>query len=111
MAALLGTFEQIVLIAVKTLDDQAYGRAILRGVQLSLERTRTVTAGSVYATLDRLEAEGLLNSRLEKGAEKRKGRARRYYQLTPHGVTALSDARRTLERAWRAIDWPAGVQG
>src|SRR5579863_9380536 len=33
MAALLGTFEQIVLLAVMTAGEEAYGRAVLRAVQ------------------------------------------------------------------------------
>ena len=109
MAALLGTFEQIVMLAVLALDDQAYGRAILRGVQLNLEESRAVSAGSVYATLDRLEDEGLLASRLEKGTAARKGRARRFYRVTPRGVARLSEARTTLQRMWRGVRLPAEV--
>ena len=62
MADLLGTFEQMVLLSVVGLDDEAYGRSVLRDVQSAIEG-RAITAGALYATLDRLENEGLLLSR------------------------------------------------
>jgi PadR family transcriptional regulator len=109
MAALLGTFEQIVLLGVLAMGEEAYGRAVLRTVQASLEEERSVSAGAVYATLDRLEAEGLVSSRLEKGTSARGGRARRFYRLTKPGTLALTEARTTLERIWRGVHWPVEV--
>jgi PadR family transcriptional regulator, regulatory protein PadR len=111
MAALLGTFEQIVLLAVLTAGEDAYGRAVLRKVQESLGVNRSVSAGAVYATLDRLEAEGLLVSRLEEGTPARGGRARRFYRLTATGAGALSAARTVLEGMWRGVTWPVEVMG
>jgi PadR family transcriptional regulator, regulatory protein PadR len=104
MAELLGAFEQAMLLTVWKLADEAYGRAILRGAQGSLKRV--VAAGAVYATLDRLEQKGLISSRLEKGTPVRSGRARRYYQLTAKGVTALNESKAALEQMWRAAKWP-----
>jgi PadR family transcriptional regulator, regulatory protein PadR len=56
MADLLGTFEQSVLLSILNLGEGAYGRAILNGVQESLQRR--ISAGAVYSTLERLEASG-----------------------------------------------------
>jgi DNA-binding PadR family transcriptional regulator len=109
MAALLGTFEQIVLLAVVATGEEAYGRAVLRAVQASLEEVRSVSAGAVYATLDRLEAEGLVSSRLERGTPARGGRARRFYFLTTPGASALTEARTTLEKMWHGVHWPVEV--
>jgi PadR family transcriptional regulator PadR len=109
MASLLGTFEQIVLLAVLAAGEDAYGRAVLRAVQTSLETERSVSAGAVYATLDRLEAEGLVSSRLEEGTPARGGRVRRFYRLTASGASALTEARATLERMWRGVQWPVEV--
>lgn len=111
MAALLGTFEQMVLLAVMAAGEEAYGRAVLRTVQASLGAQRTVSAGAVYATLDRLEAEGLVTSRLEEGTPARGGRVRRFYRLTTPGAHALSEARKVLERMWRGVTWPAEAMG
>jgi PadR family transcriptional regulator, regulatory protein PadR len=104
MAELLGTFELAVLLTVFNLADDAYGRGILRGVQVSLDRD--VAAGAIYATLDRLEQKGLINSRLDEGTPVRGGRARRYYWLTAAGVNALNESKAALEQMWRGTKWP-----
>jgi DNA-binding PadR family transcriptional regulator len=109
MAELLGTFEQIVLLAVLGLDRDAYGRAVLRAVQSATDVDRSISAGAVYATLDRLETKGLLCSRIEEGTPARGGRARRFYRLTPSGSSALSQARSALERMWSGKRWPPEV--
>jgi PadR family transcriptional regulator PadR len=104
MADLLGAFEQAVLLAVWNLAGEAYGRAILRGTQIALDRQ--AAAGAVYATLDRLEQKGLLTSRVASGTPVRSGRARRYYRLTAAGVRALNDSKAALEQLWRGAKWP-----
>jgi len=104
MSELLGAFEQAVLLAVWKLAGDAYGRGILRGVQSGLDRE--VTAGAVYATLDRLEQKNLITSRLEEGTPVRGGRVRRYYRVTGSGVKALNDSKAALEQMWRAAKWP-----
>ena len=109
MAELLGTFEQIILLAVLGLGEEAYGRAVLRSVQVALQDERSISAGAVYATLDRVEAKGLLSSRVEEGTPARGGRARRFYRLTEAGASALTDARRTLEKMWHGKSWPLEV--
>lgn len=108
MSELLGIFEQIVLLAVLDLDEGAYGRAVLREVQLASQQ-RSVSAGAVYATLDRLESKGLLSSRLEEGTPERAGRARRFYRLTADGASALTHVRATLQRLWQGKQWPLEV--
>lgn len=109
MAELLGTFEQIVLLSVLGLDGEAYGRAVLRAVQSASGDDRSISAGAVYATLDRVEAKGLLSSRIEEGTPARGGRVRRFYRLTPTGASALSEARKALERMWHGKPWPLEV--
>ncbi len=105
MADLLGTFEQSVLLSIVGLGEDAYGRAILNGVQESLKRT--VSAGAVYSTLERLEASGLVRSRLAAGTAIRGGRARRYYTVAAAGRRALSETRRALTAIWENAKLPA----
>ena len=89
----LGEFEQLVLLAVLRLDDDAYGLAVRREL---LERAdRDAAIGAVYATLQRLEDKGYVSSALREGSEQRGGRARRCFRVTAAG-------RRALERAARA---------
>ena len=82
----------------------AYGRAILKDVQDHL--LRPVAPGAVHATLTRLEARGLIASRLGTGTPDRGGRARRFYRLLPKGLHSLNDARAAVNYLWQGIKWP-----
>ena len=104
MADTLGTFEQAVLLAILRLEDEAYGRAVLKEVQQRLERD--IAAGAVHATLERLEGKGLVASHLGSGTPIRGGRARRFYILQPKGVRALNEARAAVEGLWEGLRWP-----
>ena len=104
MAEVLGTFEQAVLLAIVRLGEEAYGRAILNEAEKRLGRE--VAAGAVQATLERLENKGLVRSQLGPGTPIRAGRPRRFYRVQPGGVTALNDARKTVEHLWRGLRWP-----
>jgi PadR family transcriptional regulator, regulatory protein PadR len=109
MAEVLGMFEQTVLLALlrptTTLGREAYGRAILKEVQARLQRQ--VSAGAVYATLERLEAKELVSSRLGPGTAIRGGRPRRYYTIETPGVRALNEARTIAKRIWVGVRLPA----
>jgi PadR family transcriptional regulator, regulatory protein PadR len=108
MAELLGTFEQAVLLAILRLGDEAYGRAILHQLQETL--ARTLSAGAIYTTLDRLEQRGLVGSRLADGTSVRGGRARRYYTVAAEGRRALADTQQALTKMWSGIKLPALVK-
>ena len=100
----IGQFEQAVLVALIRLGKDAYGRAILNEVQTRLDRD--VSAGAVYATLERLEAKALVSSTLAPGTAIRGGRARRYFAPTGAGVRALNNAKSATDRMWRGLVWP-----
>jgi PadR family transcriptional regulator PadR len=86
----LGDFEQLVLMGVLRLDDEAYGAAIRREIH---ERSgRDVSINAVYTTLDRLEGKGLLRSWVGEPTAERGGRRRKFYELRPPGVAALRQA-------------------
>ena len=104
MADVIGHFEQAVLVALLRLGPDAYGRAILVEVQQRLERE--VSAGAVYATLERLEAKSFATSRLAPGTAIRGGRARRYFVATAAGLRAVNDARSASDSLWRGLVWP-----
>jgi DNA-binding PadR family transcriptional regulator len=107
MTEVIGPFEQAVLLALIRLGKDAYGRAILNEIQERLNRD--VSAGAVYATLERLESKGLASSRLAPGTAIRGGRARRYFAPTGAGVQALNDAKAATDRLWKGISWPPRV--
>ena len=108
MADVIGHFEQAVLVALVRLGGDAYGRAILVEVQQRLERE--VSAGAVYATLERLEAKSFASSRLAPGTAIRGGRARRYFIPTAAGLRALNDAKSASDSLWRGLAWPLKVR-
>jgi DNA-binding PadR family transcriptional regulator len=102
----LGQFEQIVLTAILTLKDNAYGVTIHAKVE-DLSRPKRVALGAVYATLDRLEDKGLIASWLSDPTPERGGRSKRHYRLEKSGERALHEsvlaAKRicdVVENAW-----------
>jgi PadR family transcriptional regulator, regulatory protein PadR len=99
----LGEFEQIVLLAVLRLGwDAAYAVSIADEIQRCTGRS--VSRGSIYITLDRLESKGYLKSRLADPTPERGGRAKRYYALRPRAVEALRECRRQLIALWRGLE-------
>jgi DNA-binding PadR family transcriptional regulator len=91
-----GEFELLVLLAILRLDDEAYGVTVREEVER--ETSRTLTLGTVYKTLGRLEAKGYLDTRVGPPTPERGGRRKKLYSLTPLGREAarrsLSDLRR-----------------
>jgi len=98
----LGEFEHVVLLAVLRLGDEAYAVPILDEIERCTGRS--ISRGSVYITLDRLETKGYLRSRLADPTPERGGRAKRYYALRPRAIAALRDSRRALVALWRGLD-------
>ena len=103
-----GEFEELVLLAIHGLGDQAYGVSVQQ--LLERETTRDVSLGAVYAALDRLEKKGLLRSEVVPGTPVRGGRSRRALSLTPQGVRTLAALRRVRERLY-GIDRVKPVRG
>ncbi len=98
----LGELEQIVLLAVLRLGDEAYAVPILE--QIDEQTGRKIARGALYTALDRLEAKGCLRSRLGDPLPERGGRARRYFTVTPAAVRALKQARLGLMRLWNGLE-------
>jgi len=100
--AVLGQFEQLILTAVLTLEEDAYGITIHRKVG-ELSSHRSVTLGAVYVTLDRLEDKGLVSSWLSDPTPERGGRSKRFYRLESPGEAALRDSMLAVQRLWDAL--------
>lgn len=98
----LGELEEMVLLAVLRLKGEAYGASILR--ELDEEAGRDVPRGSVYVTLDRLDAKGLVVSREGEPTPGRGGRARRMFSVTEAGVEALRRTHAVRERLRDGLD-------
>ena len=98
----LGEFEQLVLLAVLRLADEAYAVTIRRAIEEAA--ARSVSRGALYTTLERLEGKGLLSSRMGEPTADRGGRARRYHKVTAAGVRALRAAHEAVSRLSAGID-------
>lgn len=96
----IGEFEELVMLAIRGLGEDAYGVAI-RG-RLDRETSRDVSIGAVYAALDRLESKGLVASEMTPGAAVRGGRSRRAFVLTREGDRRLRALQQVRDRLWRA---------
>jgi PadR family transcriptional regulator PadR len=97
----MGEFEQLVLLALLQMNNDAYGMEIRERIE---GRTgRNVSYGAVYTTLDRLEAKGFVAHRLGEVTPERGGRARKYFQVLPAGREALRAAQRVLSAMWEGV--------
>jgi PadR family transcriptional regulator PadR len=92
----LGEFEQLVLIALIRLGDEAYGMAVRR--ELETRAGRDVSIGAVYATLDRLAAKGLVKSKYGEATEERGGRAKKCFTITGAGARALERSQQAFRQ-------------
>ena len=90
----LGDFEQLVLLGVMRLGEDAYGAAIRQ--EIHARSGRDVSINAVYTTLDRLEGKGFLRSWAGEPTPQRGGRRRKFYAPTVSGVTALKQAYRAF---------------
>jgi len=100
--AYLGEFEQLVLLAIMRLGDDAY--AVPIRAELARRAHRTVARGALYTALERLETKGLLRSRMSDPLPERGGRSRRYFQVTAPGLAAVRDARAALLGLWQGLE-------
>jgi PadR family transcriptional regulator len=96
----IGEFEELVLLAVHGLGEEAYSVPVQE--LLERETTRSVSLGAVYAALTRLEEKGLLRSVVVAGEAVRGGRSRRAFALTPTGTRTLNALRQVRDRLYRA---------
>jgi PadR family transcriptional regulator PadR len=88
--AALGDFEQLVLLGVLRLNEDAYGANIRQ--EIHARSGRDVSINAVYTTLERLEGKGLLKSWVGEPTAQRGGRRRKFYALLPAGTAALQQA-------------------
>ena len=98
----LGELEQMVLLAILQLDDQAFGTNVMEELEQRVERK--VSRGALYVTLDRLEEKGMLSSRLGEPTPRRGGRPKRFLTVSPTGVAALRKSRSAWMRLWDGLD-------
>lgn len=92
----LGEFEHIVLLAVLRVGDGAHS-AMIRG-EIETVTGRSPAIGAVHATLERLERKSFVSSWLGQPTAERGGKAKRHFKVEADGISALKEARSTLDK-------------
>ena len=104
----LGEFEQLALLAVLQLGNEAYGGSVLEVLEERAAREASVSA--VYITLTRLEEKGLVESWMGDPTEERGGKAKRFFRVTAEGVDVLQHSRSQLLRMWEGLEGLLGAE-
>ena len=101
-----GEFEQMVLLAILQLGEEAFALSVIH--ELDRRARRPVSRGALYKTLERLEEKGLLDWEVEEATPGRGGHPRRLFRVTSSGVATLKVSRDALLRLWEGLE---GVLG
>lgn len=98
MKAYLGEFEELVLLTIAVLGDDAYGVSIQKNIE---ERSnRSISIGALHSTITRLEEKGLLRSWVGGATKERGGRSKRYYEITQAGKKAVAETKSLRDELW-----------
>lgn len=97
----LGEFEELVMLAIAALQEEAYGLGIKK--ELEEQTNRSVAISAVHTACNRLEIKGLLTADFGDKSETRGGKRKKIYTVSLKGQQALNDARQLRERLWLRI--------
>lgn len=97
----LGEFEEIVLLTVAILHEDAYGVSIKEDIEQRLNRKVSVSA--LQTALRRMEKKDYLKSELGEATAIRGGKRKRYFKVTKTGKAALDYAKETRMKLWSAV--------
>lgn len=86
----LGEFQELVLLAILSLEEEAYGVSIQ--FKIKEVANRDITRGALHSALSRLEEKGFLTSSFGEATNERGGRRKRLYTVTASGENALKEA-------------------
>ncbi len=96
----LGEFQELVLLAIIILEDEAYGISIQE--ELEQRTGRKVSRGALHTALTRLSDKGYIRSHYGGATAERGGRRKRFYQLTSTGQATLNEAQELRDQFWQA---------
>ncbi|OEK06475.1 PadR family transcriptional regulator [Roseivirga misakiensis] len=97
----LGEFEEIVLLTIGVLQDDAYGVAIK--LEIEARTSRTPSIGALHSALSRLEDKGFIASKEGGATQARGGRRKRFYTITAAGKSTLVKANRLRNELFNLI--------
>ncbi len=97
----LGELEELIMLTVALLYDEAYGIAIQRTIKEKCNRS--ISISTVHAVLYRLDEKGYVTSRYDGATPARGGRRKHLFRVTTAGQKVLSQARDMRNELWDAI--------
>ncbi len=97
----LGELQQLLMLALVRLGDDAYGARIRR--ELTTVAGRRLSISAIYVTLVRMEEQGLVASR-DGETPATGGRPRRCFKATKAGLRALKATRDAAEKMWSGVE-------
>ncbi|MCE7994528.1 MAG: PadR family transcriptional regulator [Roseivirga sp.] len=97
----LGEFQEIILLTILVLDDDAYGVTIKREINQRVKRS--ISRGALHTALTRLEEKGFITSEQAEGSPERGGRPKRYYTVSNRGIEAIQEAKALRDQLWSQI--------
>ncbi|MEY4930958.1 MAG: hypothetical protein RI909_1682 [Bacteroidota bacterium] len=98
MKTYLGEFEELVLLTIATLGNEAYGVSIQQDIENRCNRS--ISIGALHSTITRLEEKGFLKSWLGGATAERGGRSKRYYEITQAGKKAVTESKSIRDELW-----------
>jgi len=99
MKGYIGEFEELVLLTVASLGEQAYGVSIKDDIEKRSDRT--ISIGALHSTITRLEEKKYLKSWLGEPTQERGGRRKRFFELTQQGKAALHHVKDLRDELWK----------
>jgi len=96
----LGEFEEVVLLAVAVLKEEAYGVSIKNEIQNRLKRS--VSVGALQSALRRMEKKGFIKSFFGEATPQRGGKRKRFFEITIYGKKALARTMDARLHFWKA---------
>ena len=100
MKGYLGEFEELVLLTIATLGNDAYGVAIKDEIQK--RANRSISIGALHSTISRLEDKGYLKSHVGGATAERGGRKKRFFELTADAKEGLAAMKELRDSLWTA---------
>jgi DNA-binding PadR family transcriptional regulator len=97
----LGELEQLVLVAILRLGDEAYGVPIVE--EIEARTGRKVKRSAVYVALTRMEKRGLVSSRMGDPTPERGGKAKRYFRVEPEAIDKIKASKEALVSMWQGV--------
>lgn len=99
MKGYIGEFEELVLLTIASLGEEAYGVSIKEDIEKRADRS--ISIGALHSTITRLEEKGLIKSWLGEPTEERGGRRKRFFELTRSGKEALHEIKSLRDALWK----------